>query len=457
VQDNNLLWVEELFQKYRNNFDVLDALFKKKGISNSYGDVKVKGEVFTRFAYFDQTIDLTVHSCGQDSYPKELEGRYNATQYYLLSNTQKQELSKKFESFQINLTLFDEAVQVAKGFWIEYLSSRNWETYFNQTPRRPELILNFTGQLGDILGLIVSDYSKQVLEIAGTPLFKKIDGTDGPRVRQGVISDYFLFLFMRKYYLCSHFESTTCIICTRKFYPQCDREWVNRVPPVFCQLCLQMGFSASDDFYKRLGFSTQERRENYIEGVRAYSEYFGFIPAARYQKRKVIQHLHQAGIPIEELIYAMKVSSLLPWTGTIKQMFGSWSHFLNEAGLLSQKQKGRGGHKSIASDGHLCLSMGERAICEFLTKKGIAHSKEPMYPFDETLNPNGLLRGDFYVEGVIIEFAGMMSNSDYASKMKNKSKLAEKKKIPWLKLETADLDDLLEILPFIDSKKVSDK
>ena len=455
MQNNNVPWVEELFQKYRNNFDVLNSLFKKKGVNNYYGNVKVKGEVFTRFAYFDQVTDLTVHSCGQDSYPKELAASYNATQYYVLSNEQKQVLSKRFESFETNLIFFDEAVRVAKGFWIEYLSSKNWETYFNQTPRRPELILNFTGQVGDILGLIVTDYSKQVIELAGTPLFKKIEGADGPRVRLGVISDYFLFLFMKKHYACFHFESTKCIICEREFYPQCDREWVNRVPPVFCQFCLQMGFSASTDFYKRMGFSAQERKENFIEGVKVYSDYFGFIPPVGYQKRKAIQQLNQAGIPIEELIYAIKVSSLLPWTGTINEMFGSWAHFLEEAELLSQRQRGRGGHQSIASDGHLCLSMGERAICEFLTKNGIAHSREPMYPFDKTLNPNGLLRGDFYVDGVIIEFAGMMSNPEYASKMKNKSKLAKKKGIPWLKLETSKLDELQEMLPFIDSKRVS--
>ena len=273
------------------------------------------------------------------------------------------------------------------------------------------------------------------------------------RSRKGVISDYFLQLFMKKHYKCEHFEPTKCFICERVFYPQCDREWVNRVPPVFCQLCLQMGFSASTDFYKRMGFSIEEREENFIEGVRIYSDFFGFIPPVGYQKRKTIQQLNQAGITLEELSYAIKVSSLLPWTGTVTEMFGSWAHFLEKAGLLSQRQKGRGGHQSIASDGHLCLSMGERAVCEFLAKNGIEHSREPKYPFDENLNPNGLLRGDFYVDGVIIEFAGMMSNPEYASKMKNKSKLAKKNGIPWLKLETAKIDDLREILILIDSMK----
>jgi hypothetical protein len=216
-----------------------------------------------------------------------------------------------------------------------------------------------------------------------------------------------------------------------------------------------MGFSASTDFNKHLGFSPEERKSNYIKGTIAYAEYFGFIPPSDYQKRKVIQQLCKSGIPISELVFAIKVSSLLPWSDSAKKLFGSWSHLLEEAGLLTQSQRGRGGHRSIASDGHLCLSMGERAICEFLTKNGITHEREPMYPFDEVFNPNGLLRGDFLIGGLFIEFAGMMSNPDYAERMKIKEKLAKARKIPWLKLETSSLDDLNEMLIKIENKLAS--
>ena len=186
--------------------------------------------------------------------------------------------------------------------------------------------------------------------------------------------------------------------------------------------------------------------------MQIYSDYFGFIPPVGYQKRKVIQQLNQSGIPLTDLVYAIKVSSMLPWTDTVKEMFGSWAHFLEGSGLLSQRQRGKGGHQSIATDGHLCLSMGERAICEFLTKNNIFHDKEPMYPIDEKLNPNGLLRGDFLIDTLIIEFAGMMSNPEYAARMKAKEALAKSRNIPWLKLETSKLDDLDEMLSLIKSK-----
>ena len=114
-----------------------------------------------------------------------------------------------------------------------------------------------------------------------------------------IISKYFLKLFNEKYYKCEHFELSKCIICNSDFFPQSNNEWVNRVPPVFCDICLTMGFSASTDFNKRLGFTMEERKENYREGIKIYSEYFGFIPPVGYQKRKVIQQLLKNKLGVE--------------------------------------------------------------------------------------------------------------------------------------------------------------
>lgn len=455
MEVEEIAWIEEVFQKYRKNYDILDDLFRKKGINSGQGELKVKGEIYYRPAFFDQTTDLTIHSCGSESYPSNLIASYVPTKQYILSEAQKEELDSRFNAFQVNLKRFEEAVSSAKGFWVEYLHSTTWQNYFNQSPRPTDLVLNFTGQRGDVLGALISEYAQQVVEISKETMFKKIDDAENPNIRQGIISDYFLEVFMDKYYSCSHFEVTICSICGREFLPQCNSEWVNRVPPIFCQFCLNMAFSASTDFYKKIGFSEIERKDNFVKGTRLYAEYFGIIPAVGYQKRKVIQQLFQSGVPIDELILAIKVSSLLPWTETIANLYESWAHFLEEVGLLSKRQRGKGGHQSIASDGHLCLSMGERAICEFLTKNGLVHIKEPMYPIDEKLNPNGLMRGDFEVNGLIIEFAGMMSNPDYALNIKNKSKLAKKFGIPWLKLETTKLDELQDILLFLESKENS--
>lgn len=451
-------FVEELFSKYRANFEKLESLFLKKGLEKPFwgAEIKIKGELFYPNSASYEKYDLSMHTCGLRSYPSELgvqgQDNYLSEEFYFTSR-QEDELSQIFSNFKVNLSVFHEAVESSKGLWIFYLNSKDTQNYLKEESRRePGEHLNFTGQYGDILGMLITDYRKTVMDIVQTPSFKKIEGTANPQERMATISKYFLKLFIEKNYICEHFEISKCFICESDFYPQGNSEWVNRVPPIFCDTCLTMGFSASTDFNKRLGFSLEERKENFKEGVKIYSEYFGFIPSVKYQKRKILQQMNQAGISHQELAYAMKVSALLPWTGTIKEMFGSWAHLLEESGLLSQRQRGRGGHQSIATDGHLCLSMGERAVCEFLTKNNIVHEREPMYPFDEKLNPNGLLRGDFLIGGLIIEFAGMMGNPDYSARMKVKEKLAISRKIPWLKIETSTLDDLNELLADINAK-----
>jgi hypothetical protein len=455
------LFVEELFKKYRSNFEHLETLFIKKGVElpSVSQSIKVKGEIFYSQVLIQERLDFAMHSCGATSYPSELgvggQNRYLSNDYEF-SKEQLRDLRNTFEKFEINLNLYQEAIQKAKGLWIDYLHSVDIQNFLKEEPRRePGEHLNFTGQVGDILGMLVTGYKEIVVSLVQTSNFKKIPGANSPQERMGIISRYLLKLFIEKYYACDHFEVTECVICSSNFYPQSSAEWVNRVPPVFCELCLTLGFSASTDFNKKLGFTLEERRENFKQGIKIYSEYFGFIPSVKYQKRKVIQQLHQAGISEDELAYAMKVSALLPWVETIKEMFGSWAHLLEESELLSQRQRGRGGHQSIATDGHLCLSMGERAVCEFLTKKNIVHEREPMYPFDEKLNPNGLLRGDFLIGRLIIEFAGMMNNPDYAARMKIKEKLAKSRNIPWLKIETSTLDDLNELLADINTKLTS--
>ena len=458
MDDQAVVIVEELFKKYRANFESLESLFVKKGIElpSVSQSIKVKGEVFYSGVLTQELWDYTMHTCGVKSYPNQLNG-HGQDKYFWnieeLSKEQKLELIKIFKEFEINLEPFNEAISQSKGLWIDYLHSKDVQIYLKEVPRRePGEHLNFSGQIGDILGMLIPGYKEVIVNLVPTPPFKKIEGTNSPQERMGVISNFFLKLFVDKYYVCDHFEITKCLICESGFYPQTNTEWVNKVPPVFCEICLKMGFSGSTDFYKKLGFTLEERKNNFNLGVQIYSDYFGFIPPVGYQKRKVIQQLNQSGIPLTDLVYAIKVSSMLPWTDTVKEMFGSWAHFLEGSGLLSQRQRGKGGHQSIATDGHLCLSMGERAICEFLTKNNIFHDKEPMYPIDEKLNPNGLLRGDFQIDTLIIEFAGMMSNPEYAARMKAKEALAKSRNIPWLKLETSKLDDLDEMLSLIKSK-----
>lgn len=451
--------IRQKFAEYRNKYTELSDYYakKKKPLSLFGNPLKIKGEVFTSNALMGEKFDYAFHICGKSSYPEHLQNNsWYQEQESLLNSAQKEILEEAFSKFVYIDDPFQYEFENYRGLWPWGISAESME--------RKESV-NLTGQFGDYLSLCVRDYFEIIENLFQLKEFKKITSTDveensfisiivgssqsnsaarnlDPLERKGQISNYFLKLFLSKYYECKHFEEKNCRLCGNNFWPQMGGEWAGRVPPEYCSICLEMSFSGSTEFFRLMSYSTEERQENFVFGIKAFSDFFGFIPRVGTTKRRIIMQLRRTGVSGEELDLALMASSLLPWHETAKKMFGSWAHLLEAAELLEHRQRGRGGHQSIASDGHLCLSMGERAICEYLNRKGISHTKEPLYPVDEKLNPNGLLRGDFLVGSIFIEFAGMMSNKDYAERMSLKSKLAKLKGIPWIKVEGSQLEDL---------------
>jgi hypothetical protein len=60
-----------------------------------------------------------------------------------------------------------------------------------------------------------------------------------------------------------------------------------------------------------------------------------------------------------------------------------WWSILVRAGVVKSVPSGsRFGNKSIATDGHLCLSILEWKFCELLHLAGIPHIREPRYSAD---------------------------------------------------------------------------
>lgn len=448
LEDSQRKEVEALFSLYRENYEKLKVLQQKIGInpSNISTVVKVNDEEMHSWILISQPFDFAIHTCGNVTFPKGLvENNYFlnlGTIWEKLSPEQIELIKDSYKSLKFNFIIFEDAVQHAKGLWPEVIARASLRSVSEDIPQ-------LGGGIGDVLS---SNYQEVLESVSSNKIMKKIEG-HGPKERKAAISDSFLSLFIKENYVCVHFEETICVLCGSSFLPQSQYMWAGLVPPVYCGICLEMCV-ASTDFFRRFNFSGDQRKDNYIFGIQTFADYFGFIPSVSSQKRVVLSQLFQSGIDAEELNFAMKVSSLLPWKDSVKLLFGSWAHLLESSGLLSHRQRGRGGHQSIASDGHHCLSLGERAICEFLSKNDITHDREPKYPHHEVFNPNGLLRGDFLIDGMIIEFAGMMSNREYAERMAVKQELAKVSKIRWMKLEASSLNDLSEMLKKI--KETSD-
>jgi hypothetical protein len=90
------------------------------------------------------------------------------------------------------------------------------------------------------------------------------------------------------------------------------------------------------------------------------------------------------------------------------------------------------GTQCLARDGHVCLSLGEKTIDDFLHAFGIAHEKKQRYP-------EGDFRADFVANGVFIEYFGLTGDSGYNAKTKLKQELCKKHGIKLISVYPSDL------------------
>jgi hypothetical protein len=140
------------------------------------------------------------------------------------------------------------------------------------------------------------------------------------------------------------------------------------------------------------------------------------------------------------------ILSSVPKFETFHDLFQSPRHFLHEAGLesLIPPDKSRG-IKSISRCGHLCLSNGEREICEYFYEMEIVHTREPLYKeLVRSTKDFGEMRGDFLVGNKVVEYAGLHGNAEYDTKMRLKSELAAKHGIDLLIIYPSDLANIGE-------------
>ena len=227
---------------------------------------------------------------------------------------------------------------------------------------------------------------------------------------------------------CKHGLSVHCLMCERQMHPnlRASVEW--RFPRDLCYRCV----SVSD--YHRValmeeGLDQELARQAQVEAVQAISnlshhQLWELLPADSYMNHA----LDLASRPKPEQITLLKYLAAL----SVNNLWDTKYHLLAAAGLEELIPRGRSrGIRSISSCGHLCLSEGERSICEELMRRGIPHSREPIYwELIGASAPNarevfGEMRGDFLVGKTVLEFAGMYGQSAYDQKINEKIRLCK--------------------------------
>ena len=126
----------------------------------------------------------------------------------------------------------------------------------------------------------------------------------------------------------------------------------------------------------------------------------------------------------KQVVIVKALLDMPPYKVYLKR-FDSWLRALILAGVLEEgTQQTSRGIRCIAADGHECLSLAEKIVDDWLTDHNISHEKEPFYPYHVRLNPSGM-RADWKVNDILIEYAGLMSEPEYAAKMETKKELAK--------------------------------
>lgn len=78
--------------------------------------------------------------------------------------------------------------------------------------------------------------------------------------------------------------------------------------------------------------------------------------------------------------------------------------------------RGSIGYRALAEDGHVCNSLAEKVIDDWMYRKGIPHEKEPVYPGSVRAIVGGRVRADWRVGDTYVEYFGLQSSPDYARK-----------------------------------------
>ena len=116
-------------------------------------------------------------------------------------------------------------------------------------------------------------------------------------------------------------------------------------------------------------------------------------------------------IPVKREMYGMY--------RTARELFGSWNKAISAAGLRPNPV--RFAEKQTANDGHLCDSLAEKIIDDWLRARKIKHERKVPYPEDKSLTV------DFVVKDNWIEFFGLAGVINNYDKLIKKKRMLSKK------------------------------
>jgi hypothetical protein len=356
-----------------------------------------------------------------------------------------------------------EAIETSGGLWREAIEVLHQESDYHppfenlkawDDYRRQVVILDFL-----VPGL--GDWALNQVNLTRPQSYEVMyDHFDGGQTRAqlkmqplyftlGMLRDLVFEEINERRQACEHKQVVTCGVCGETNAPEFHSQTYWRFPGDLCFQCVQVSDYHRNDLVE-VGMDQIALKQSMLDAVKLLTEITDF---PFWEKGSLDGHdyysLNLASRPHDEMLLLLKSFACLAQTGGVSPFWETKYHFLAEAGLEKLVPRGKGrGIRSISACNHLCLSEGERKICEALHKRQVQHDREPLYSelVGQGAEYSGLMRGDFIVGNLVIEFAGLDGDPDYDAKMALKRQLCDANGIPLLVIRPRDLKELNSIL-----------
>ncbi|MBN1460108.1 MAG: hypothetical protein JXA57_11250 [Armatimonadetes bacterium] len=197
-----------------------------------------------------------------------------------------------------------------------------------------------------------------------------------------------------------------CLLCGEKF----------REDSVHPSLIKRLGFDGIDFCPPclsecTLAFNEDVTDQQMLQYIRDLVAVLGWVPPQSFAEEGLPD---LTGVATGERVALLRVMRRRPAMAAVKRVYGTWLNALIQAGVLEDgTRRTVRGVQTLAKDGHICFSLGEKTIDDLLFAHGIAHDREPPYP-------EGNYRADFLVGNTFIEFFGLAGDSSYDAKTAKK-------------------------------------
>lgn len=231
---------------------------------------------------------------------------------------------------------------------------------------------------------------------------------------------------------------TTCRICAEGYeWPGLDAHTIYFTGSIdYCRACAE---GAQKGHTRALG-SSEIVDEATLWAVRELVADFGGMPPREYLRQPL-----PVDLATEERDRAMLLRILLPELPGWGREGTPWGELVLRASPDGTQIRTARGIRTLATDGHICTSLFERVVDDFLHLNGIEHTKEVEYPFHAALNTTRL-RADWQLDdGTYVEAFGMASVAAYKEKMERKRLLVRTLGVSLLEIEPSNLSELPQL------------